>query len=125
MIKHFKKWKRKLGKKFLTLGYYLLRLIKKLTTGALFVPAVPLPANGEVRVRWNAVRHRKSYLLYKTTNLVDPLDASHWSLVNSVSQRNIVVDGLTSATRYAFIVVAVGAHNSMSQPSDPAIAMVA
>ncbi len=89
------------------------------------VRAFPLSANGQVRVRWNATRHAKGYLMYKTPNLADPMDQSHWSLIGSVTRRNNIVSDLTSATRIAFIVLAVGPRNIVSQPSEPAIAMVA
>lgn len=89
------------------------------------VRALPLPANGEAQVKWNAVRNNKAYNLYKTTNLVNPMDSATWTLVASTTRGRMQVAGLPSGQRTAFIVVAIGSRGIMGQPSDPAIVMAA
>jgi len=89
------------------------------------VRAKLLPAPGSVQANWGGVEHRKSYLVYMTTDLTDITNRTKWTLLGTTGQTRFVTSGLEAGTRYAFMVVAVGSRNIQSAPSDPAIVMAA
>jgi len=79
---------------------------------------------GRVDLLWNGVPHRRSYQVYATTNLADVLNPANWTQLATVSVPRFTATDLTSGSKYAFIVVATGVRNILSDPSDPAIATV-
>jgi len=84
-----------------------------------------LAAPGEAQTNWAGVPHRKSYLVYKTTDLADISNRSKWTLLGTTGQTRFIATDLEAGTKYAFMVVAVGSRNIQSAPSDPAIVMAA
>ena len=89
------------------------------------VLAVPGSDPGTGRITWDAVRNRTKYLVYSTTDMADVKNQSKWTLVGNTGQLSFDATGLTSATNYAFFVVALGTRDLRSEGSDPAIMMAA
>jgi hypothetical protein len=85
------------------------------------VHAIPLPTAGEATVRWNGVPHRKSYLVYVTTDLADVSNRTKWTLLGTTGARSFVATGVAGGVKNAIFIIAVGARNIQSAPSDPAI----
>ena len=85
------------------------------------VRAFPGTDQGDGRLMWDGVKNRKKYLVYSTTDFADINNQSKWTLVGNTGQRFFDLTGLTSGTRYAFFIIALGTREVMSAASDPAI----
>lgn len=80
-----------------------------------------LAASGSAQSLWNGVPHRRSYLVYITSDLADVWNRTKWTLLGTTGAPRFNTSGLIVGQKYAFIIIAVGARNIQSAPSDPAI----
>ena len=74
------------------------------------------PKNGEIKLKWKAVKGSKSYIVRHTTDIAD---ATKWVQEQVVTKASAISTGLKSGTQYWYQVAAVGAAGQ-GPWSDPA-----